>query len=54
MDSISPTLRRMAHEALIDFPRPDEMAQQLLTKWLLTHGITLSPRDIDEIGRAHV
>lgn len=49
MDSISPTLRRMAHEALIDFPRPDEMAQQLLTKWLLTHGITLSPRDIDVV-----
>lgn len=49
MDSTSPTLRRMASDALIDFPRPDEMAHQLLGEWLLAHGITLSPRDIDVV-----
>lgn len=47
MNRIAPDTQRLASEALVDFPRPDEMAHQLLGEWLRQHGVTLSPRDID-------
>ncbi|MBA1187875.1 mannosyltransferase [Pseudomonas entomophila] len=49
MDSTLLDTQRMASEALVDFPRPDEMATELLGEWLLTQGVTHSPCDIDVV-----
>lgn len=49
MDHTFLDTQRMASEALIDFPRPDEMANALLGDWLRTHGVAHSPRDIDVV-----
>ena len=54
----------LVHAALIDFPRPDTLAETLLGTWLKDRGIDTSPVDIDVVtfhyqfeplgeGRAH-
>lgn len=39
----------LVREALIDFPRPDTLAEKLLQPWLKQHGIETSPWDIDVV-----
>ncbi|MBF8779225.1 mannosyltransferase [Pseudomonas fulva] len=64
MTSIPYVDLRLARAALVDFPRPDEMAEALLADWLASHGVRESPRQIDVVtvhyqheplgeGRAH-
>ena len=37
----------LVRQALQDFPRPDQLAEQTLRKWLAPQGIALSPLEID-------
>ncbi|OCT25728.1 dermonecrotic toxin domain-containing protein [Pseudomonas putida] len=39
----------LVSDALIDFPRPDSLAQTLLRTWLQEQGVQASPHDIDVV-----
>ena len=47
MRHIPPDNLGLVRQALQDFPRPDQLAEQTLRKWLAPQGIALSPLEID-------
>lgn len=47
MQSIPENNLHLVREALKDFPRPDSLAEQVLTEWLSAQGINISAHDID-------
>ncbi|NIE76279.1 mannosyltransferase [Pantoea sp. Ap-967] len=49
MTTPAPLHQPLLRNALVDFPRPDTLAETLLRDWLGSRGITLSPLEIDVV-----
>jgi hypothetical protein len=44
-----PSSAQLVRSSLADFPRPDKVAESLLTDWLKARGVDLPPSDIDVV-----